>query len=145
MSGITIETYYYSKKIYDSAEERLNYTSLNQTDNHNYLSSKSVDIYGDGDIKAGKFLTNSTYFYYKNNINDVNDIIYLRNVNISVVTNNGLLGGIYIQKNQRVTLGKPLIFKPVYKTNNYEGKDVKCIIEAVDDGEIIRKLTIVSI
>lgn len=140
MSNPELEIYYYSNIEYSKSENRLNYVNLNSSNkNNSYDISKSVNLYNQNGILNGKYTTSSTYYNF---IDPIDNIYYVRNILFTIVTNNGILSGIYGQINNVPTPGEIIEVDILYKTNYYYGKNIKCTFQVLDDVNLTRKITI---
>ena len=135
-----IEIYYYSNIEYNKPENKIDYISSNNI-NNSYGLSKSIDLYNQNGILNGKYVTSSIYYNYTF---PIDNITYIRNAQFTISTNNGILSGVYAQKNRVPIPGEIIILQPTCLTENYYGKNITCLLEVIDEPNKTRKITIIT-
>jgi len=133
-----IEIYYYSNIEYSNSENKIDYISSNNI-NYSFGLSKSADLYDQNGILNGKYVTNSIFYNYSIPIDNIS---YVRNVQFTILTNNGILSGVFAQFNRTPIPGELIILQPTSLSQYYLGKNVFCSLEVINDPIKTRKITI---
>jgi hypothetical protein len=133
-----IEIYYYSNIQYSNSENKIDYISSNNI-NNSFGLSKSADLYDQNGILNGKYVTNSIFYNYSLPIDNIS---YVRNVQFTILTNYGILSGVFAQFNRTPIPGELIILQPTSLSQYYLGKNVFCSLEVINDPVKTRKISI---